>query len=463
MDLDALIAQAQAEHSQPQDLDTLIANAAEEHRQALRSRDVAFGRGAAQGATFGFGDEAGGLIQALGERYLPESLGGGGEAAQRKPLGQLYASNRDAFRHENDESKAAHPNYYLGGNVAGAIATAPALPAASGAKGAVLLRSLGLGSKLAGVAGRLGAAALNGAGQGATFAAGDSTADLTQGEAGKLAGDVGRGALVGGGLGLGLGGLGEAAGGLKRALGARVAGVTDKAKQMAMKEQDALEKSAEGSLGGAVQKGSRFEEQFQRYLEDPTVSPELRQQLAAWKSSPESRELIESVLGRQLKQAPGQAADIEAKRALLEAMQTSREESIAQGAERILSPKEAGRQVLMRALRYGPVALGSLAGHAIGGPVGGAMGALAGAGTRPMVHALKRMMKHPGVQKAALEALQSAAGAGENVLGAATRTAGPLSGPASGLLPEAAPGFPALAEAPEEEKAQAILAALRTR
>lgn len=125
------------------------------------SRAESFGRGAAQGLTFDFGDEITGGIQALGQKFLPESLGGGGEQAKQKGFLDLYRESRDAERQANDKAEAAHRGYYLGGNVAGGLATIPLMPGAgtgktlwqltkAGAKtGALVAGATGLGASRA--------------------------------------------------------------------------------------------------------------------------------------------------------------------------------------------------------------------------------------------------------------------------------------------------------------------------
>ena len=48
------------------------------HQAAPVGKGESLARGAAQGATMGFGDEIQGAVQALGGRVLPESMGGFG-------------------------------------------------------------------------------------------------------------------------------------------------------------------------------------------------------------------------------------------------------------------------------------------------------------------------------------------------------------------------------------------------
>jgi len=136
-------------------------------------RTAAFGRGAAQGATLGFGDELQGLIQAA----LPVP-GDAGTFAER------YRRERDAARAANEAAKQAHPVLYRVGNVAGGAAPTLLAPAAKAAQGASLLTRAGVG-------------ALNAAPMGAAFGAGESTAATP----GGIATDAALGAAGGAALG----------------------------------------------------------------------------------------------------------------------------------------------------------------------------------------------------------------------------------------------------------------------
>lgn len=161
----------------------------------------ALGRGAVQGATLSFGDEINGLIQALGEKYLPESLGGGGEQASRRGLGDLYRQNRDTFRRENEDAEKQHKWKYIGGNVVGGVAPAVLVPA--------LAKKLGT-SALSGLS--LGAAVKGGAVLGAAAGLGGSKADLSDGVTASDVGETGFDTVAGGLLGAGAGALGHGIG-----------------------------------------------------------------------------------------------------------------------------------------------------------------------------------------------------------------------------------------------------------
>ena len=130
--------------------DSVIAKDSE-YADSLPSYGESFGRGAAQGATFGFGDELSAALGAL----LP--------TATDKELGRSYSDRydliRDKIREENKEAELANPKMYLGGQVTGGIGTA-AVPTGLALKGAGLAKkATNIGS------GILGGMALDAAGQ----------------------------------------------------------------------------------------------------------------------------------------------------------------------------------------------------------------------------------------------------------------------------------------------------------
>jgi hypothetical protein len=108
-------------------------------------RGEAFGRGAMQGASLGFGDEMAGGYSAAQKQIerMPELKG--------VPDAELYASAmaspdeamavRDQIREKNEAAKRAHSGYYFGGELAGGalpgmaatLATGGAAPLAAGA------------------------------------------------------------------------------------------------------------------------------------------------------------------------------------------------------------------------------------------------------------------------------------------------------------------------------------------
>lgn len=179
-------------------------------------------RGGAQGATFGSGDEIQGLVQAAGIKNLPSALGGGRNTlvpwqkefydkdvpgsffskegappskTDTQSLGDLYREQRDVARRDDKAAKEANPGSYLLGNLAGSLLPAAATMGGSAApQGAAKVPLLT----------RLLKAGLTGAAYGGAAAAGDSEADLTKGEGGAFAKDVGKGATIGAGVGTGL-------------------------------------------------------------------------------------------------------------------------------------------------------------------------------------------------------------------------------------------------------------------
>lgn len=145
----------------------------------------AFGRGAVQGATLGFGDELGAAAQGFLQyqsQFLPqgfkERLGIENAAAGGSPL-DVYRQARTENRQLDQRAQQAEPEYYLGGSIAGGLPVAAVTPGYAGA-------------------------ALTGAAAGL----GSSEADLTRGEVGEAALDTALGAgagLAGEAVGRGVG------------------------------------------------------------------------------------------------------------------------------------------------------------------------------------------------------------------------------------------------------------------
>lgn len=163
--------------------------AAEKRRAAAEAagpgRAEAFGRGALQGATLGFGDEGVGAITALmqgGVNALPKSWAGQ-MGLEQAPMGDAYDYARYYERANNAAAEKAHGGYYLGGNLAGGIATMPLLPFAGGAKtlgalmksgakvGAATGAATGLGMSTADGLGGMAVDTLGGGAMGGVFGA----------------------------------------------------------------------------------------------------------------------------------------------------------------------------------------------------------------------------------------------------------------------------------------------------
>lgn len=181
------------------------------------------GRGAAQGATLGSGDEVQGLVQAAGMKYLPAAIGGGTSqpvpwqkefwdkktpggffsteaSAGGDPRGliDIYREQRDVARRDDDAARVANPKTFLAGEVAGG-----ALPALATSGGA------GAATKAPGLLRALGRTAASGAKWGAVTGLGDSRADLTHGDVEGAAADTAKGAAAGAAINTGLTGAGK--------------------------------------------------------------------------------------------------------------------------------------------------------------------------------------------------------------------------------------------------------------
>lgn len=162
-------------------------------------------KGAQQGLTMGFSDEAAGGIQALLDKLnragnklglLPESptqvsekLAAEGLTGDIGPTSSadLYREARDMERAKLAQAAEQNPVSFTAGGVAGGLLGTAAIPGASAAtsvKGAT-------GAERILSAGKIGA------GLGAAMGAGASEADLTKGDVTGLAGDVAQGAATG--------------------------------------------------------------------------------------------------------------------------------------------------------------------------------------------------------------------------------------------------------------------------
>lgn len=335
------------------------------------SKTEALLRGAAMGATMGFGDE----LEAGWKSLFPKSLGG-----------SPYRETRDKIRADEAVAREQHPYLYGGAEMAGAALPAAGMALATG------------GTSLAPAMAK--AALPIAAGQGAVQGAGYSNAD----SAGGLARDVGVGTglgVLGHGVGSALGGAGRTLVGSIRGRGVRAVA---KAAEQAAEETAQGVKTATGSLGGEVQKGQRIVENLRRL--GPDLSPEQQAMV---------NDLEQRLSASTLEALPGQAGTIAAKDAELAALKSGASEAFNARKADLLSPDEAKRQVMARVMRYGPPAAGglllSLLGHAVGGPVGaaagGPIGLAGGAVLRPMIRSMRNLKNNPAVEKAVTDALTS--------------------------------------------------------
>jgi hypothetical protein len=143
-------------------------------------------RGLASGITFGHADEAYGLVGGLVNSIKDD-----------KKFADAYREARDYARHRDAAAHEANPKTFVGGEVAGNIATtlAPGVGVLNAGKGA-------------GVVSTVGKAAAGGALSGL----GASEADLTKGEIPEAAADTAMGAALGAGTGAAFHGLSKVAG-----------------------------------------------------------------------------------------------------------------------------------------------------------------------------------------------------------------------------------------------------------
>jgi hypothetical protein len=148
-------------------------------------------RGAVQGASLGFGDEGAALVDTAiskipGVRTVAEKINqtvGGSGAGLPLDRNLTYSERREAYRNANKAASDEHPLAYGAGEIGGSIATG-FIPGAAPARGAGALR-----------------AAANAAKVGAVAGAGNSEADLTEGNVGGVLKDAATSAAVSGVIG----------------------------------------------------------------------------------------------------------------------------------------------------------------------------------------------------------------------------------------------------------------------
>lgn len=349
------------------------------------SKGASLARGAGQGITLGFLDEAaGGLAAAL--PFLDP------EAAQGKTLGERYRAARDFYRAKNRAAEAANPGTYLAGQIAGATVPAFVSPATTARQ--LLVRS---------------------AGQGALEGAGYSDASSGQG----LASDI----ALGGALGVAGHGAGTVLGkalSRLRAVGANSArAARSRAGNLAASEVADEIASARGALGGEVQKGSRQVENLMRL--ESEMTPAQLAQLAAQQA--ERSQIAQSVAQSTLDQFPAQAATIAGKKATLQALTQGAPQAVAQRTQALLTPQVgADTRSFLKSYAEPVVAsyLGYKAADLAGADPETKAGAAAAAGlifgrTRAG-KALKARLTRPGHQLAIGNALRKVARKGNKAL-----------------------------------------------
>jgi hypothetical protein len=348
------------------------------------------GRGAAQGATFRFGDEIQGAVQALG-RTLTEP------EKKWADFANTYAGERDAARGVDKAARESNPGTYIAGNMAGALATAPLVAGKAAAGGSTLMRAL--------------AAAKAGATLGAITGAGNSDANTLGGVAGDTLVGAGTGAALGGGLSAIGSGVSGIANKLKGLAGGRIAAADEAIANRATSEISAEQASRAGKYGGLRQTENKAILNLLQREQSGMLDDTNRAALEQLKQSGRVGEALNESARNDLEFLATRTPEVSAaKQAMSEGADTM-PQAIQDRITELGSPAEAKAQILARLKRYGMPALGSTVGTAIGGPVGGAVGALAGAGTRPMVRSIMNGMQNPAIQKQVFGAIQRGAGA----------------------------------------------------
>jgi len=158
-------------------------------------------RGAAQGATLGFADEAVGAAQGL---FDTATKGGS--------LVENYTRARDESRDNFKAAEQANPWSYIGGNVAGGFASSAVMPGSG---------VLGLGRAAAGIIKGTGTIAKIGRGvtqagvAGAVVGAAQGLGDSTENTAGGMISDAGKGGRAGAAFGGAFGAAGKLLPGVK--------------------------------------------------------------------------------------------------------------------------------------------------------------------------------------------------------------------------------------------------------
>jgi hypothetical protein len=329
------------------------------------SRLEAFLRGGGQGATFGFGDEWGGVIPAIAQAITHGETDKDGHPLS---AADVYREYRDETRAKNAAAEKAHGGYYLGGNVAGGLLTAPLLPGGAAAKGA-------LGAAKAAT---LGSALRTGAALGAVSGLGASNADLTTGDGGqylRAAGDTALGTVAG----TAFGGAGYAGAKYAPVLlrlarqklenaavasGRRVllAGADSLSKREPVAADAVLESIRSGAiLPGGTTKGAfnRLEKLTDHYGE--TYNAILSELESRGVTGPNARELADQLLARAKQIEPGELNDAlvnESRKTaekVLDKAEIAEVEGIAPTARLGLKQAEAMKRGLQRDAKYGRI------------------------------------------------------------------------------------------------------------
>jgi hypothetical protein len=297
-------------------------------------------RGAPQGMSYGWSDEAASYPEAV-KNYVLNKINGtqsdSFETTRQEALAEIRAKNAAAQK--------ANPLAYDLSEIGGAfLAPSPGFDKAS---------------KLKNVALRVGAKTAIGAGEGALFNAGLADQDK--------AGAAWNGAKVGAVLGAGGAAADEALAFVRGLANNRVEQARGKARGEAEKEKAKEIAQASGSYGHDVQEGSRFLENVKR--EFPDMTPEEQHKMAELLANGNVDAVRRQVVGSTLERIPGQADKIAAKKTALDDLIAGKDDAIRQRTEELSRPTfGADAKTLFK--QYGEPWLGATFGAGVGSLVG---------------------------------------------------------------------------------------------
>lgn len=376
-------------------------------------------RSGVNGASFGFGDEVGGLMGATDEagRRARTALGMRDESSvpvERNDLSlpaaliARYRRERGDGRNERQEGADENPRLAIGSEIVGGLASPNPFGKAKG----------------------IGQIIKTGAKVGGLSALGNSEADLTKGDVGGAVDDAAGGALIGGAVSGVLAPVVKGAewgAGKLRGLAASVR--ADKLAEI-QAALDAKIASAKGAFGSAVQAGSRTHENVQRVVQgvdapigNAVVDPATQRRALGALADPQFRELADKVANNTLDGVGDKLATVDRTKATYEALKAARDPTAAKEFADYFGRSVLSKDIAPRLWRAaGGAAVGGFGGAVLGAPgaiktqlsggdglsewghdiklgaIGGSV--MGGAGTKTM---MKNLLNSPRAQNAALE------------------------------------------------------------
>lgn len=360
-----------------------------------------FVRGAAQGGTLGFADELGGAMQA-GLQHIANGLPTGAlewagiDNRYLQRPGEVYRQARDENRASDRAAQEAHSGAYLGGEVAGGLATLAAAPAGAGLSGAVKGGSMiGAGAGL-----------------------GSSEADLTRGEYARAGIDTGLGMAGGASFAAGGYGAAKAAAWAKDKVLSRTAGAIDRATrdagELAAKKASQTLNSENASLGGVSASAMKLFNHAKDILADPLAPAAQKLRAQELLNGPEGRAIIDAARESALEEAPRIVGRLNGRTELRDAAKAATSEGAIVSATDDLLAEPVKKQLMPRlatmASRAIPPIVASEIGSGIGGTEGRIGGAALGLGAAMVMGrpgtAMANAAKHPAVRKGTAEAIR---------------------------------------------------------